>query len=301
MNRPSTMTRRQALTTLGAAVTLSWQANWMSAKETTGPRFAVRSPLVGETLRARAELAARCSFTGIEIGGGEWFDPPPKQILEALAPTGIQVSAVSALQKHLDVDPEVRKASIVENKIRLKKARDIGATAMVVVTAFGQKSRFQDLSPLLTPRQIEMKLMVHTLSELAPVAEQTQVKIVLEPLTKKESHFINRQEEGLELIRQVNSPAVGLLSDFYHMQMEETDIPSALRACVGHVLYVHVADGEARTVPGSLPFDYCPGFSVLKEQNYSGWITFEARPSATDIEKSLTDSLQYLKTQWKQA
>lgn len=299
----TTMNRREAIAAMGAsaAAALSGRPAVGSAAEPTAePKFAVRSPLVGKTLRERAELAARCGYTGIEIGGGEWFEPSVKEILASIQGTGVAISAVSALQKHLDLDPQVRKTCLEENRQRLAKARDVGATAMVVVTVFGQASRFPDLSPVLTPREIETKLMVHTLSALAPTAEKTGVKLILEPLTKKESHFINRQVEGLELIRQVDSPAVGLLSDFYHMQMEETDVPAALRACNDKIYYVHVADGEARTPAGTLPYDYRPGFAVLKEIGYTGWITSEAQTSG-DIPRSLRNALEYLKTQWRQA
>jgi len=102
------------------------------------------------------------------------------------------------------------------------------------------------------------------------------------------------------LILGVGAPGFKLLSDFYHMQIEEKDIGETL-ARVGNLTgYVHLADGEKRTEPGSLPFDYRPGFRALKRWGYSGWLTVECRAS-DDPESALGRALPYLKRQWADA
>jgi sugar phosphate isomerase/epimerase len=61
-----------------------------------------------------------------------------------------------------------------------------------------------------------------------------------------------------------------------------------------------LADGEKRTEPGSLPFDYRPGFRALKKWGFSGWLTMES--VATDNpEAALRRALLYLKQQWSEA
>ena len=120
-------------------------------------------------------------------------------------------------------------------------------------------------------------------------------------LTKLETYYMNLQEHALRIVRQVDSPGVGVLSDFYHMQLEERSIPAALRACGAHTRYLHVADGKQRTEPGSLPFDYRPGFAVLKKRGFNGWITLEGRASGKDVPALLARSLAYLKRQWEKA
>ena len=93
---------------------------------------------------------------------------------------------------------------------------------------------------------------------------------------------------------------MGLLSDFYHMQMEEQDIPGTLARYGKYTRYVHLADGAKRMEPGSLPFDYRPGFGALKKWNYAGWLTVES--GATDNpEAALRRALRYLKQQWTEA
>ena len=58
--------------------------------------------------------------------------------------------------------------------------------------------------------------------------------------------------------------------------------------------------GAKRTEPGSLPFDYRPGFRALKKWNYAGWLTVES--NATDNpEAALGRALAYLRRQWSEA
>ena len=49
------------------------------------------------------------------------------------------------------------------------------------------------------------------------------------------------------------------------MQMEEQDIADTLARYGKYAGYVHMADGVKRTEPGSLPFDYRPGFKALEQ------------------------------------
>jgi len=84
------------------------------------------------------------------------------------------------------------------------------------------------------------------------------------------------------------------------MQMEEKDIGETLTRYGKYTGYVHLADGARRTEPGSLPFDYRPGFRALKKWGYTGWLTVES--GATDNPRdSLARALKYLKQQWQEA
>jgi sugar phosphate isomerase/epimerase len=61
-----------------------------------------------------------------------------------------------------------------------------------------------------------------------------------------------------------------------------------------------LADGKARTAPGTLPFDYRPGFRALKDWNFSGWLNMEFR-AKENHEALLASALSYIKKQWAEA
>ncbi len=84
--------------------------------------------------------------------------------------------------------------------------------------------------------------------------------------------------------------------------LEETDIAKTLEEHGRHTAYVHLADGEARTRPGSLPFDYRPGFRSLKKHGFGGWLTMEFRlATGEDAPSALAKGLEYIRKQWDEA
>jgi sugar phosphate isomerase/epimerase len=263
-----------------------------------GVRFGVRTPFQEKTLRERALLLQQLGYQGIELGP-EWLDRPIDSIKDDLQGTGIVVSAIVGSIKLLDTDPGVRAQAIELDRRRLEMAKALGASGVIEVPTFGP-NRFQDLSPFMTPREIEDRLLISALTQLAPDVKRTGISLLIEPLTKKETHYMNLQGQGVEIIKAVGASGFRLLSDFYHMQMEENDIAETLTWYGEYTAYVHLADGEKRTEPGSLPFDYRPGFRALKKWGFSGWLTVECRAS-DNPRAALARALKYLKEQWSQA
>jgi sugar phosphate isomerase/epimerase len=259
-----------------------------------GVRLAVRGPFPGPDLRARAELLSRLGYQGIELGP-EYLDQSAEQILRQLDGTGISASAIVGSIQLLDPDPERRAAAVVLDRERLETARRLGAAGVIEVPTFGPCRFGQGTDPAL-----EDRLLVEGLVKLAPDVQRTGVRVLLEPLTRKETHYMNHQAHGARIIEAVGGPGFALLSDFYHMQMEEEHISRTLERFGGHTGYVHLADGEKRTEPGSLPFDYRPGFRALKRHRYAGWLTVES--GATDNpEAALARAREYILAQWSEA
>jgi sugar phosphate isomerase/epimerase len=262
-------------------------------------RFGVRSPLPNDlTLRERAKLVKRLGYDGIELGP-EWLDHPVDVIQEQLAGIGTAISAIVGSIKLLETEPQARMQAVMTDRKRLEMARTLGATSIIEVPTFGP-NLFQDLSPIMTPKEIEERLLVAELKELVPDVQHTGVKLMLEACNKEETHFMNLQSQAAGFIEAVGAPGFKLLSDFYHMQLEEKNIAETLKKYGKYTIYVHLADGKARTEPGSLPFDYRPGFRALKDWGFSGWLTMECK--ATDNpEAALTRALAYIKKQWSEA
>jgi len=301
VTKASALSRREFLAGCGAAVgSAALGTGAPQARPQAGTvRFGVRSPLPeGMTLRERAQLVKRLGYDGIELGN-EWSQKPVEFLQEQLAGIGIAVSAVVGSIKLLDTDPLVRAQAVELDRQRLELARTLGATDMIEVPVFGP-NKFQDLSPFMTAREVEERLLVAELKELAPDVQHAGVNLMLEPCNRKETHFLNLQSQAVKFIEAVDAPGFKLLSDFYHMQLEERDIAATLREFGNYTVYCHLADGKARTEPGSLPFDYRPGFRALKEWGFSGWLNMES--NATDNpEAALARAIAYIKKQWAEA
>ncbi|HTS68340.1 MAG TPA: sugar phosphate isomerase/epimerase family protein [Terriglobia bacterium] len=295
-----TVGRREFLAACGAAVGAATLAGARPAVPDAGRvRFGVRTPLPREmTLRERAQLVKKLGYDGIELGG-EWLDQPVERIQEQLAGVGIAVSAITGSIKLIDIDPQARAQAVETDRKRLEMAKVLGASDVLEVPTFGP-NRFQDISPLMTPREIEERLLVIQLKQLAPDVQRTGVNLMLEACNQKETHFMYLQSQAAGFVEAVGAPGFKLISDFYHMQLEEKDIAATLRQYGKYTVYVHLADGQARTEPGSLPFDYRPGFRALKDWGFSGWLNMEFRPT-DNPEAALARALAYIRKQWEEA
>ena len=228
-------------------------------------------------MRKRALLLQRLGYDGIELGR-EFLDRSVGSILSDLEGTGIVVSAIVGSIQLLDPDPAVGSKALELDRKRLEMARALGAAAVIEVPTFGP-CRFPETAGTPGPHAVEDRLLVDALEQSAPDVERTGVKILLEPLTKKETHYMNLQGHGARIVEQSGGQCARLLSDFYHLQMEEQDIADTLTRYGKYTGYVHLADGVKRTEPGSLPFDYRPGFKALKKAGYCGWLTVESNAS----------------------
>lgn len=301
MSAHNRVSRRKFLAGCGAAMgsaALS-PAFAQSPFESGKVRFGVRTPLPEKlTLRERAQLVKKLGYDGIELGP-EWLDQPVEAIQDQLSGIGLPVSAIVGALSLLDTDPLIRAQSVDLARKRLDMARVLGAADMIEVPVFGP-NKYQDLSPLMTAREVEEKLLVTELKELVPDVQHTGVNLILEPCNQKETHFMYLQSQAAKFIEAVDAPGFKILSDFYHMQIEERDIAATLREYGKYTVYVHLADGRARTAPGTLPFDYRPGFRALKEWGFSGWLTMEFR-AKENHEALLASALDYIKKQWAEA
>jgi len=297
--RSQLKTRRTFLSSAG--LLLAGCAAGVSSARPGRVRFGVRTPFPTKDLAERAELLKRLGYDGIELGP-EFLSVPVASIRERLASTGIAVGAIVGSIQLLAPDPEKRRAGIEITRTRLGMAQALGAAGVIEVPTFGA-CQFPEVAKEPPPHALEDRLLAEALAQLAPDAARTGAPILLEPLTRKETHYMNLQSHGVRIIESAGAAGrVRLLSDFYHMQLEEQDIARTLAQHGRHTAYVHLADGEARTRPGSLPFDYRPGFRALKAHGFSGWLTMEFRLApGEDAPSALARGLEYIRRQWDEA
>jgi sugar phosphate isomerase/epimerase len=196
----------------------------------------------------------------------------------------------------LHPDPAKRRASIDGSKRTLDLCGQIGAAGQIVPPIFGPPV-VPDLSPAMTPLEIEEKLMIAACQELGPYAAERKTLFMLEPLNRYEQHYLRKQSDGVRVKLAAGVPGIGLLSDFFHMHIEETNTPQAFRDAAPHTTHIHLAD-NTRMEPGSGDIDFVAAFKVLHAIGYSGYMSYECGiTGANDAEKfaSLDASLRYVR------
>ncbi len=180
---------------------------------------------------------------------------------------------------YTDPDPSVRAASIERTQSHIPFARRMGA-------ACGEPGRTVIIIGLLrgtvkpgVDHAQAMEWLVDALQQCCAAAQPHGVRLALEPLNRYETDLIHTVAEGLDLIERVEADNLGLLLDTFHMNIEERDLPGAIRAAGAseHIFHVHVADSN-RWYPGAGHIDFGHLLAVLDEVGYTGYVSGEFMP-----------------------
>ena len=99
--------------------------------------------------------------------------------------------------------------------------------------------------------------------------------ICLEPLNRFETDFINTVEQGLQMIAEVKSPALKLLLDTFHTNIEEKNPATAIRRAGRHLGHFH-ASASDRGTPGNDHLDWSGIAKALKDIRYDGAVVIES-------------------------
>ncbi len=137
------------------------------------------------------------------------------------------------------------------------------------------------------------------------------VRVVIEPLNRKESNVFNSVAESDDFTQARGLTGIGVLADLYHLSVEgeSYDGMVAAGARLGHV---HVADADRKAPGEGAATDYAGFFTTLKRMGYPGSISIEARwlktvtdeltgGEETDRETEHQRSLAFVRRQWEMA
>ena len=152
-----------------------------------------------------------------------------------------------------------------------------------------------------------------------PQAERQGVTLLIEPLNTFDSpaYPYGHTADGLALIQRIDSPAVRLQYDVYHMTRMEGNVPQTIRAhagaqqdssllhpvdagrfggraddvrpSAGDIAHIQIADDPGRHEPGSGRIDWREVFSAIEDSGYNGFVGLEYNPLG-----STEDSLGWL-------
>lgn len=132
-----------------------------------------------------------------------------------------------------------------------------------------------------------------------PAIAERGVRICMEPLTTKETDFVNTCADAMELIDMVGAENFVLHQDVKAMLGAETEsIPELIHKYAAQTGHFHVNDTNLLG-PGMGDTDYHPIFKALKESGYQGWISVEVFDYEPGAEHIARESFRYMKEVWE--
>ena len=176
-----------------------------------------------------------------------------------------------------DFDARARRRAIDGLRRQLDGVAALGGKGVITPAAWGMFTRrlppFDE--PPRTPEQ-DRAVLVEALAELGEYAQQAGVVVLFEALNRYEDHMVNSLSRAAEIAAATGSPAVRVLADTYHMNIEEDDLCAALRAVAGRLGGVHLSDSN-RHQPGTGHVPFAAILATLRELGFDGVLSVECR------------------------
>jgi D-psicose/D-tagatose/L-ribulose 3-epimerase len=232
--------------------------------------------------REHFSVFARVKKAGLDFV--EMLVPEPGELdlvetRAALADHGLGV--ILAARVNLARDLASADRSACENGVRyletcVEAAAKVGAT-IVGGPLFGSPLVFAGRAPAPVSddeRRRRIDQIVEGFRRAGRRAHNAGVVFGVEPLNRFETDIANTAEQALALVRQTDSPAVGIMLDTFHMNMEEYDMGQAIRRAGPHLVHFQ-ANENNRTFVGKGHINWTMIARALHDANYSGPIALE--------------------------
>ena len=221
---------------------------------------------------------ARLGYDGVELALGRASDVSAGIVASLLADHGLGISAVSTGRVYAeqrawlsspDASVRGRAVSILLELVDLAVELDAGRVNI------GRVRGGLDEDP---DRAAGMDRFIDGIRTVGDHAGKLGVDLVIEPVNRYELDFVNSVvPDGIDIVDRVGHPAVRLMPDTFHMNIEDAHPPQSLRAAAGRVGYVQVADSN-RWAPGQGHIDFEPFFAALEAIGYDDWLSVEMLP-----------------------
>ena len=236
----------------------------------------------GESVAEQLRNLENCGYEAVELVH-RFTIRRPEETKSALADSPIQALSMCTSLEHdlADVGTDLEdRISFFKETIDF--ASQFGVKRIISVPVRGP------LAEDVTERE-EIDRYRDALRAVGEHAASLGMVVVIEPLIRYETHLVNRLEQAVEIAESVGSPGVGIMADFFHMNVEEADIAQSITAAGPWIRHVHLADSN-RLNPGRGHTDFGPGMRALKSIGFDGAMALECRladgPPLTELRHS---------------
>ncbi len=142
-------------------------------------------------------------------------------------------------------------------------------------------------------RAAASEVFLRNMMDASQKAEGTGVTLVIEPINSydRPDFFVQRSDDVVALLQQLDRPNVKLLFDFYHIQIMEGDLARRLDRHWDHIGHFQFASVPLRQEPDLGEVNLKPLFAEIARRGWPGYLGAEYRPRGCT-----EDGLAWMKT-----
>jgi len=225
----------------------------------------------------RLEKVSQAGYHAVELVGEfkDWSDQDFRNVDRKKRELGLTFDATSGLHASL-CDPSKRDEFLSEVRAILPVMEKLQCNKLIVLTG----NKVPGLSP-----QDHHASCVEGLKRAADLAAAKNAQVLLENIDPEENpkYFLTSVAEGFEIVREINSPHVRFLYDFFHEQISEGNLIEKLEKNIDLVGLVHVADVPGRHEPGTGEIHYPNIYRKLVQLKYDRYVAMEFLPTGDPV------------------
>lgn len=266
-------------------------------------KFAICQELFEETpWEEQCQIIAEAGYTGIEVApfaiSQNLASVSEQQLLNMKAVAEAHGLEIIGLHWLLAKTTGLHLTS-ADAEIRNRTSEYLSLLARTCATLGGKVLVFGSPPQRNLPEGVSMEMAMQHATEVfcntMPVFADNGVRLCMEPLTQKETNFINTCAEAVELMERVDHPSFVLHQDVKAMLGAETDsIPELIHRYKDVCGHFHVNDSNLLG-PGMGETDFHPILQSLNEVEYGGWVSVEVFDYTPGAQKIAKKSLDYMK------
>ena len=166
-------------------------------------------------------------------------------------------------------DPAIRKNGLEFLTGVLRAMDKIGSKSLV-----GAMYSFWPCDFKYTDKEAAWDTSIAEMKKLAAVAEDLGIDLCQEVLNRFETYIMTNAAEGVEYCKRVDSPRCKVLLDTFHMNIEEDNIPAAIRLTGDYLGHIHVGEAN-RKLPGQGSLDWKAIAAAVHDVHYDGNVVME--------------------------
>jgi len=232
----------------------------------------------GEKVDVSLKRVARYAYDALELyGEPEEYDTA--HVKKLCVDLNIKISSICSIytaERDLaSPDAGVRRDAVDYVKRVADLAAEVECPTMIVApTACMKMTPWKDAEE-------ERKWAVESIRAGGEYAGSVNVNLTIEAWNRYETYFLNRLDQCISLLHEIDLPNVGVMGDTFHMNIEEESIDGAFRSAGKYINHIHLADSN-RAAPGRGHIDFLPVLQAIKDIGYDGYLSFELLPASAD-------------------
>jgi len=159
----------------------------------------------------------------------------------------------------------------------IEYARALGCTQLNCLAGIAPKD--------VAPDKIRATLVAN-LRFAAEKLGAARIRLLIEPINTFDipGFYLSRTQQALDVIRDTGSKNLFLQYDIYHMQRMEGELAATMRAHLGQIAHIQLADNPGRNEPGTGEINYRFLLGFLDQIGYPGWIGCEYKPKGKTVD-----------------